>query len=255
MIWKIYMALLFSCFIIVGCEKEKEFNNELCTIERPQDTYNFPIRPGSTEWRLLTTSMQMDSVSMIPDNILLNISTEGLIQTCMDYPRMVDFFASDNLNFQYAIEIITSKFNGLQELFDRSDAGPKIHAYYNQLYPECEKNNWSKSLGSPFLYAWIETIIAQNQILEQYDMEESKMLCSDALQVFQTKRLLDYSIFSQKTSLLISGRVMLINEYAPFVQEYNTNIYLKHFIDHSVLDGQFDTLKDIEILTKDYLSN
>ena len=122
--------------------------------------------------------------------------------------------------------------------------------------PNCKENNWSEvSLGPSFIYAWIEIIIAQYQILEQFKPEKSKSLCSLALHTFQRKKLLDYSIFSQKTSLLIIGRIMLINEYSPFVQEYNENNSLKYFIDYSVLGGQLEILKAIELQTQNYLSN
>lgn len=256
MIRKFYVSGLFICLILFGCEQDKGFNYELCRIEWPQDTYDFPIKPGTDKWRLLTTSKQMDSVLMIPDSILQNISTEGLIQTCMNYPRLWDLFASYDLNFQRSIEILSSNFNGLQELFNRSNVGFLLYDFYSEMYPECEQNNWSEvSLGTSFRYAWIEIIIAQYQILEQFNPENSKSLCSLALHTYQRKVLSDYSIFSQKTSLLITGRIMLINEYSPFVQEYNENNSLKYFIDFSVLGGQFEILKDIELYTQSYLSN
>ena len=257
MIWKLFVYGLVICLIILGCEQNEgeNFNYALCSIEWSHDTYDFPIKPGMDEWSLLTTSRAMDSVLLMPDSILQNISTEGLIQTCMNYPRWFDLFFSYNYNFQRGFEILYSNFNGLQELLNRSDAGHLLYTYYNQMHPECNESNWSRVLGPSFTYAWIEIIIAQYQILEQFDTEEMELLCSYALQTYKKKNLLDYSIFTQKTSLLISGRIMKINEFAPFVQEYNANNNLKIFIDYSVLNGHFEILNVIEILTKDYLSN
>lgn len=253
--WKCYMIGCAVCISIFGCKKEDGFDYSVCYIEWPADTYIFPIRPGTEEWGLLTSSSQMDSVLLIPDSILLEISTDGLIQTCMDYPRWFDMFFDPQYNFQRVLEILYSNFNGLQELFNRSDAGPKLHHYYNQMYPECDKNNWSQVLPGQFVYAWIEVIIAQYEILGQLDTEEIDLLCSDVLQVYQRKKSLDYDLFSKKTSLLILGRILLINEFEPLVQSYNTNDFMRLFIDSSVLAENLEILLDIELFSESYLLN
>lgn len=255
--WKSYIIGCAICIYVFGCNEEEEgFDYSLCTIEWPADTYDYPVKPGTEEWGLLSSSREMDSVLQLPDGVIHNISTEGLLQTCMNYPRMADIYFNEYLNFQHSFEIITDHFNGLQELFDRSHAGIISYEYYRQLYPECDKNNWSeRPLGPAFIYAWTEIIIAQYVILGQFDTEMIRLLCSDALNVYQKKRSLDYSLFSLKASLWISGRIMLVNEYGPLVQAYNTNNSVKWFIDFSVLDEHYiNTLDEIEKHTENYLS-
>jgi hypothetical protein len=57
--------------------------------------YTYPIRPGSELWKELTTSKQMDDVCVVPDDIILTLSTKGLLLTCLDYPRLIDVFCSN----------------------------------------------------------------------------------------------------------------------------------------------------------------
>jgi len=55
----------------------------------------------------------------IPENILKEMSTAGLAETCINYPMIAEMAFYDSLEIGFGR--IKSQFNGLQELFARTD--------------------------------------------------------------------------------------------------------------------------------------
>lgn len=49
-------------------------------------SYNFPVRPGTEEWKKLKSGDEMAAVCNIPEAVLKNLSTQALVNTCLDYP-------------------------------------------------------------------------------------------------------------------------------------------------------------------------
>jgi len=105
-------------FFLITCSKEDE--EPLCIIEHVIDAYDYPVKPGSPEWAELTSNDEIDAVLQIPENILYEMSTEGLIETVLNYPRFADIYASEN--YQISFDVLTENFNGFHELLQRSDA-------------------------------------------------------------------------------------------------------------------------------------
>ncbi len=48
--------------------------------------YDFPVKPGSEQWAAFTTGQQMVDACQIPEDVLSQLSTEALAETCMNYP-------------------------------------------------------------------------------------------------------------------------------------------------------------------------
>lgn len=216
-----------------------------CYIEPVEDAYDYPIKPGSPEWAQLTSSQQMDSVLQIPDDILFSISTEGLVETCLSYPRFGDlYFAED---YQWAFEVLTDHFNGFSELLSRDDAALKLFDRYLLMYPGCSINNWPSINGpgtsTSFSFAYIEIILAQTEILQQLDGAETNLWMQEVITKYKQKKRYNYSVFSKKHTALIAGRIMLLNNYPPFMDEYYNNPYVKAFVDRVMLFGNFETLE------------
>ena len=192
-----------------------------CYIEPVEDAYDYPIKPGSPEWAQLTSSQQMDSVLQIPNDILLDMSTEGLIETCLSYPRFGDlYFAED---YQWAFEVLTSHFNGFRELLLRDDAAIKLFDRYLQMYPGCSINNWPSIIrpgySTSFSFSFIEIILAQPEILQQLNDAETNAWMQELVAKYKQKKGYDYSIFSLKHTPLVAGRIMIMRNYHPFVYE------------------------------------
>ncbi|NLJ39771.1 MAG: hypothetical protein GX432_13570 [Candidatus Atribacteria bacterium] len=239
---KLYIVLLAFLYLLSGCSNEKEEYN--CFIAGVPDAYDYPIKPGTPEWEKLTTSYEMDSVLQIPKDVLNSISTEGLIETVLNYPKFGDLYFLDN--YQFSFDRLKEHFNGFQELLTRRDAGIKLFSRYKLMNPACNKNNWPSITGPgssvSFSFAFIEIIIAQYDILNQFNNEQIKPLLKETIIKYQEKTRYNYSVFSKKHTVLIAGRIMYIKNYSPFMEEYKKNIYVKTFIDKVMLYNNFETL-------------
>ncbi len=248
----INIVFLFLLFFLACCTKENE--EFVCYIEPYPDAYDYPIKPGTPEWENLQSSDEMDSVLQIPENILLIISTEGLIETVLNYPGFGNLYFSEDL--QSAFEGMTGRFNGFQELLQRNDAAKKLMDRYLMMYPGCKNNNWP-SINEPgssisFSFAYIEILLAQYPILNQLDSVLIKLLHDEATRKYSDKKHYDHSVFSKKHTVLIEARIMYLKKYPPFIEEYNKNDYVKIFIERVNLLDDFGTLELINNYSEKY---
>lgn len=97
------------------------------------DVYNFPIKPGTEEWSKLKSYDERLNAYNVPENILKEMSTDGLIETCLNYPEFRLVMTRNSIQEGY--NHVKSKFNGFRELENRPDAGVKLLDKYKQLDP------------------------------------------------------------------------------------------------------------------------
>ena len=45
--------------------------------------YDYPIKPGTEEWKGFTSTQEMIEVCQIPESILKNMSTSDLLDVCL----------------------------------------------------------------------------------------------------------------------------------------------------------------------------
>ena len=250
----LYIILFFLYFFLSACSKEKEEHS--CYIAHVPDAYDYPIKPGTPEWEQLNSSDEMDSVLQIPEDVLHSISTEGLIETVLNYPRWGDLYFLED--YQFGFDVIKENFNGIQELLKRSDAATKLFDRYKLMNPGCNENNWPSINGpgssASFSFAFIEIIIAQYDILNQFDNEQIETLLKEVIIKYEEKNRYDYSVFSKKHTVLIAGRIMYLSNYTPFIEEYSKNIYVKEFIEKVMLNNNFETLDLVYDYAKNFLN-
>lgn len=103
----------------------------LCTKNKADlaydDAYDYPIKGGTEEWKRFTSHDEMLKACQIPDAILKDMSTAGLVETVMNYPLYGDIYAYSS--FQVGLNAIAAQFNGLAELLIRDDAGIELLRY------------------------------------------------------------------------------------------------------------------------------
>lgn len=95
---------------------EQDNQEDEYTINRP---YEYPIKPGTEEWKLITSRIERAEKCQIPEDILSRLTTKALAKTVLEYPFMVDMYAWNTTSVGY--QVIKSEFNGLQELEQRPD--------------------------------------------------------------------------------------------------------------------------------------
>jgi hypothetical protein len=142
--------------------------------------YDYPIKPGSKEWENLKTYYDVLPVIMIPDDVLKNISTRDLIQTCLNYPLKHNMFVFGSIN--YGFIHICQTFNGVRELMKREDAANELLIKYKDIDPTDINDNWL--FIDKYFYAMefdmLEVILAQDTILNKLSMNELDNLLEES---------------------------------------------------------------------------
>ena len=227
-----------------------------CEIPNCKDAYDYPIKPGSEGWKQLKTREEMVAVCQIPDDILNNMSTEGLIESVLNNPLYGSIFLANVP--QQCFNSFYDDFSSVQVLMQRSDLAEKLLDRYYQMNPSCEDNNWPSlngaGSGNDRAFSMIELLIAQNAVLEQIiDNQETKSFLQQVLTIYDGKIINNYSMVGFIYSMLICGRMMYLSEYAPFVEEYNNNDYIRGFVGGANSSCSKEVLDIINNYTNNFL--
>lgn len=105
--------------------------------------------------------------SQLPQSQLKNMSTEELLEACLNYPYMADLmFAQDiPLMFKY----IRDEFNGFQEIFKRSDFPEVLLSYYHNFNFEKInefQENYERGLYM-FKFCYLNVLLSQDDIVQK----------------------------------------------------------------------------------------
>jgi hypothetical protein len=128
------LILAASIFLSFGSQAaEKQY-----TITKP---HNFPVKPGPRAWAQLADGK---AACEVPAKVLEAMTTEALLQTCLDYPFKPDPNLFSDLH--QIPEHCFNCFDGFKELATRPDAGQLLVQYYALLSKALEK---ASSMMSP----------------------------------------------------------------------------------------------------------
>ena len=214
--------------------------------EPPDDVYFYPIDVDVRGYAFLDTVLI--NQWQIPEDILLSMSDEGLIVTCLNLPY---FHAKGNLpsstlypikdKLQFAI----NNFNGLQELLKREN----IHKKLKQLYitPEFRlgKNGiryYNASRHYKVRIYYLAKLLSYKEILIKYSHEE-------LLEIFDrtSPRYWDHDeMVHPGDGRCLADRIMYLLNHEPFLD------YMK---ERSILDSIIftnDYYKYLSYSTKEY---
>jgi len=185
--------------------------------------YTFPIRPGTEEWAKFETVEEMYAATQIPEEILANMSTVDLLNTCLDYPLIVNIIAFDTL--QTGFDTLVYNFNGLRELLTRKDATAALLAQYQATdYKEVvEQSSLTEEQNGDFLFQSMfrEMLLAQDDIIARMTPSEQIDLVKESLSKFDTKLKYPehYGFMSLSPTGFIMERVMENKGFATYNKE------------------------------------
>lgn len=169
------LFILFSCAISTGYTQEP--NN-----------WDYPVTPGTQEWKNFTTHSQMVEACMIPDDVLKTISSEELIDLCLKYPLLMDIFAYNSLSDGF--DSFYSSFNGIQELINRKNVvNYLLHSYEESLLQiESINNKSSKTKFDDIMkVSFIEMMLGCNQLQTKLTSEEQNNVLAALQSAYSTK--------------------------------------------------------------------
>lgn len=149
--------------------------------------YSYPIKPGTEAWKKLKSHDDMVNICQIPDNLIQQMNTRDLLETCLKYPLFFDMYAYDNPKIGF--DEMSKNFNGFLSLKKRSDACLIILEEYKRINAESVatfKSEEEKGKFTMHLSA-IEILIANDDILNQLKQTHKKEILKEILRKNQGK--------------------------------------------------------------------
>jgi hypothetical protein len=217
--------------------------------------YNFPIKPGMAEWKELQSQEDMIAACQIPVEILNNLTTEALAETCLNFPIFLQITAYNNV--QNGFERFAEKFNGFSELLSRSDAGQVLLTKYISMNPTAYSRTWTNIEKGNFIFdfLYIEMLLSQKEILASLSMDSRKTLANECLKKYEAK-LIEKDLFGLvglgHTAFIMSNLLSTQNDKG-FLATKETNERVKVFHETALLTD-FETMTRIRELTTAYAS-
>ena len=152
------------------------------------DVYVFP---AEEEWINLEPTERYSALQ-IPENILKNMSTAGLAETCINYPMFAEMVFYDSLELGFAQ--IKRRFNGLQELFTR----PDVTNILVSIFISMDLNKLDKYDDYPTMkFHYVCIMLYQEPVINALTGEQKK----DLLEAISEKRKLINSKYKDHYSL------------------------------------------------------
>ena len=211
------------------------------------DGYDFPVVPGTSEWKELRSHAEMREVTQVPREKLADMSTAGLVSTVQDYPLYGDYLAFNSLQQGYEA---VARFNGIDAMMTRKGAASELANRYIKL----DLDNASKENSLPSIYVgYNELLLAQPQMLNSLSKEERSALYDNVVSKLHTK-FEKRTQFNTIESLLLAGRILQMDD-AEFQQSLRQDDRLQNFLEEGGVNvyteaeleqlfEQFDTATD-----------
>lgn len=192
--------------------------------------WDFPVKPGTSSWKLLKNNAEMVKACQVPDEVLSTLNTQELLDVCLKYPLLTDIFAFNNIKDGF--NKFENDFNGFRELLKRDDAHKELLSKYKSIDPEAipvngtilEKGNYVLSLSflelfvsHPLMIKKLETMGKKEIIKELLLKKEKKKYQPDWYQTtgIQTNYLAITSIILSDSDKFKSELDM--NKVSPYI--------------------------------------
>ncbi|MCF7814066.1 MAG: hypothetical protein K9N09_08160 [Candidatus Cloacimonetes bacterium] len=206
----------FESYLIQFKESLQSNQIDLGFPEPPNDVYFYPV--DNVEPGFASLDSTLINHWQIPDNLLQNMSDEGLIVTCLNLPyfhakggpQSTLYPTKDKL--QYAID----NFNGLQELLSRNNIHKKLKRLY--ITPEFRLGELGKRKSEISYHyrrriGYLSRLLSRKEIISKFNEDELyEILDRSSLRFWKP----DESIEPGYTRLLMD-RIMFSLQYKPFL--------------------------------------
>ena len=213
---RVYILLIISTLAAWTATAQTN-TRPMSSSPRSSDAYIFPVRPGMPEWIELKTFAERLKVCQVPEPILEDMSTEALVETCLNYPFLGNITLFTTLN--QGLEAVISNFNGLRELVERQDAGVELLKKYQAINPEDFDASWSPTRRGEYslhLY-YLGALMTYDEILMNMSQKVKHLLLQESFQKFQSMQRHPelYGTGSLSVPILLMAKIMEKAKYLP----------------------------------------
>lgn len=179
----------------------------------PTDSYRYPVNPGTAAWAALPNHAAMERVTQLPEKTLARMSTDRLAGAVLDYPLLMDAIAFNDV--QQGFEIVASRFNGLQELLRRPDAGDVLLHRYQRFDARIPSTFGELQAGDHSWNLWKhEILLAQPSILAGLTPAEQERLLRAGRDKYAAKQA-NAGVYGQSGldhTAVVLGRTLAVRE-------------------------------------------
>jgi hypothetical protein len=216
--------------ICISCSDDD--GKKACATLETADSFQYPIQPKTLEWNTLRSLQQRVDACQIPDNILAEMSTEGLLATLLNYPLIMDMYA---WNFvQHGFNRIKNEQKGFAELYSRSDLFSVALERYEKMSVDCHGSYPPFIQGegppTPLAFATFEMVLLQDEFLDILNEDQTLQLFKNIFYKLEEKNIQPDESSSKWVSYAILGKIMLKSNYAPFLNLRAREEFLESFI-------------------------
>jgi hypothetical protein len=190
----------------------------------------------------------------IPEQVLRCISTEGLIKSCLTYPEMRMIWTRNSL--QQGFDYIEDKCNGFEELWIREDKNRSLIDLYTRLNFKRDWTDFTLLENGEYIDDIIryELILAQEEVLLDLTEQQKLQLFQLTLnnQKFKLESIDYFGGLGVASSQAILSRIMLNDQYQPFLEKYSNDGYIKMSVD--LIQGlDAETREQVMTISEEYL--
>jgi len=212
------------------------------------DSFSYPFRPGSSEWKSLNSHTEMIAAVTVPEEELHSMCTQGLVYTCVYCPLFIDLFVCNHLRDCFLG--LTGNVNSFGELITRSDAGSELFNYYRTYFDTTKSG--SKALETQFKIYEFETFFGQHEFLITLNNYELNAVIREVYSKLKYKQRNNVTGMSINSSRYLLGNILYHNlKYEPLIDLIDRNDMIWFINDQMWLDDQ--PVDSIDYFTEKYL--
>lgn len=215
-------------------------------------SWDYPIKPGTEQWKAFQTHDEMLKACQIPDEIISNLKTKDLIETIFNYPLLAEVVTYNSL--QKGMDKVTSNFNGFKTLFDRKDAIQELLYKYETMNPISVSTFRESHKKGEYMYKmrFLELIVSQDNLKDQWDEKSSKKFIKLLLKNrdFQKSDVKTFGEWADIPMAYSAGNVLKYTNQKEVVE--NEKSSFKKFMDTSLPKNK-DDLEQIFTIASKYV--
>ncbi|MGI5914790.1 MAG: hypothetical protein ACOX5K_08780 [Bacteroidales bacterium] len=233
----ILSPLLIIIFGVLSCSEktliEDQINNVSDRINNISpclpvidDSYNYPIRPGSEEWINLKSMNDAYAMCQIPGDEIGKISSKGLILSFLDVPLTLKALYGISSGSPLSIwSGIFDKFNSITELLTRDDAASSLVSFYDEIDLVCAaSSNIEDQLNLSYSINALNYLFSSKEVLTQLDINGMKNLVNILVEKYKQIETFPSSAISEFGSLFAMAYVMYWNQFPPIVEYFSDDV-------------------------------
>lgn len=215
------LATLFTISCQRGLNKSVE-STEMKNNISPAKTlaWDYPVKPGTPQWKALNSNEEKVNACQIPDNILSQLSTKDLLDICLAYPLINDIYAFNNV--ETGLTKFIKDFNGIRELAKRPDVLNKFMDEYKKRTTDVNalnEANYSEYAKGEFIVglSTMEIISTRKEVLKNADPNEITQLMHTLMQGYELKKTNPdkFKGIGFKTNLLSRASLIAFKQNTP----------------------------------------